>query len=244
MDNLRWFHVAGLLLLLIILAVLWVIKESLKEKKESDPWMIKNTRRFRKFEQRDYFFRKTQRKINQAIIKRLKNTYNEYENIEVLKEELLGIKVNMKEISDDFSLIFTAILSLVVSLIPSFGEMPLVITLVPSIFIIAAITSYLKELFEKLRLEESEIMFYWRLIPVIFVITTIMIMVLMVGKGSTPLDFYLTDWLFRLIIIEGIVLYLIQLFQKIKDLNYLEIVSIVLEDIIITQEREKWLGQK
>lgn len=242
MDNLRWFHVAGLILLLVILAVLWVIKESLQDKKASDPWMIKNTRRFRKFAQKDYVFRKSQRKINQAIIQRLKNTYNEYENIEQLNEELLGIKVNMKEISDDFSLIFTAILSLVVSLFPAFGEMPLFIALIPSIFIIVAITSYLKDLFEKLRLEEAETMFYWRLIPVILIITTIMIMVLMVGKGSTPLDFYLTDWLFRLLIIEGIILYIIQIVQKIKDLNYLHIVSIVLEDIIVTQEREKWLG--
>lgn len=241
MERLNWFGAFTVILLLMILGVLWVIKEVLEDKKETDTTLIRNSRRFRQFITKDYFFRKSQQKINQEIIKELQTTYSEYEAIEELRDELLGIKVNIKEENDDFGFIFTAIFSLLLSLIHVFSNMPSAILIISSILIMGAIALYLNKLFYKVKMEHdgSSIIIY--MLPAIIAITTIMIFGILLGSYSSTVDLSMIDWLFKVIVIEAAFLYTILLYEKVKYVSYLEVVSIVLNEMILEEDRKLWM---
>lgn len=241
MERLNWFSVLAIVLLLMILGVLWIIKEVLEDKKETDSTIIRNSRRFRQFVTQDYFFRKSQRKLNQEIIQELQTTYSEYSDVKELKNELLGVKVQIKDEQDDYSFIFIAIFSLILSIIPVFSEMPSAIAVIPSILIMGAIASYLNELVVKINMEQGESTIIFFMLPVVLTITSIMILGVLIGANSNPSNLLLIDWLFRIILIEAISLYVILLYEKVKYVSYLEVVSIVLNEMILEEDRKTWL---
>lgn len=241
MEILNWFNVLTVIVLLIILGVLWMIKEVLEDKREADAAIIRNSRRFRQFVTKDYFFRKSQRKINQEIIKELQTTYSEYKDMKELRDELLGIKVYIKEEHDDFGFIFMGIFSLLLSLIPTLSNISSAILVIPSILIMIAIASYMRELFVKVKIEQAESTIIIYMLPVIISVTSIMIMGILLGTGSATYNLSLIDWLFKIIIIEAIFLYLIQLYEKVKYISYLEVVSIVLNEMIMEEDRKSWM---
>lgn len=241
MEILNWFNVVAVIVLLMILGVLWMIKEVLEDKREADATIIRNSRRFRQFVTKDYFFRKSQRKINQEIIKELQTTYSKHKEIEELRDELLGIKINIKEENNDFGFVFTAIFSLLFSLILTLNDIPSAILMIPSILIMISIASYLRELLDKIKMEQAESTILLYMFPVIISITTIMIMGILLGTGSSIADSGLIDWLFKIIVIEAVILYLIQLYEKVQYISYLEIVSIVLNEMIMEKDRKLWM---
>lgn len=239
MERLNWFNILALILLLMILGVLWMIKEVLDDQKETDATRIRNSRRFRQFITKDYFFRKSQRKINQEIIKDLQTTYGEYENTKELRDELLGIKAYIKDEMDDFSFILTAIFSLILSLIFELSEKPSAVLLIPSLLIVAGMASYLTAFFEKTKMERTGRMTILYLLPLILTISTILILAIQLATGSS--DGFITDWLFKATVIEAAALYLIQLYEKVKYVSYLETVSIVLNEMILEEDRKLWI---
>lgn len=241
MERLNWFSVIAVILLLLILCVLWLIKEVLEDKKETDPTIIRNSRRFRQFVTKDYFFRKSQRKINQEIIKELQATYSEYGDISELKDELLGINVQIKDERNDFGFILSAILTLLLLLIPTLSDIPFAIVVIPSILIVGAIVYYISELVDKLKIEQGESTIILFMLPVIVSITTIMILGVLLATGLKTLDSSLIDWLFKVIMIEAASLYLILLYEKIQYISYLEVVAIVLNEMILEEDRKLWL---
>lgn len=244
MEILNWFNVLLVLLLLLILIVLWIIKDALESKKETDRIVIRNTRRFRQFVTQDYIFRKKQEQINREIIQELKTTYSEYEEIEELRDELLGIKIHKKEEREVFGFIFSAIFTLLVALVPPLTEIPLAILLIPATLVMVAIASYLVELYEKIRMEQTEGTIILFMIPVILTITSILIMGILLAPGSARPDTDLLDWLYKIIVIEGVFLYIILLYEKVRYISYLETVVIVLNEVIVGKDRKLWITQK
>lgn len=240
MDKLNWFSIVAIIILLMILCVLWIIKEVLESKKETDAAIIRNSRRFRQFVSQDYLFRKSQRRVNQEMIKELKTTYSEYESTEELREELLGLKINIKEEKNEIGLIFTVMLTLLLSLFLVVSAKSSAILLIPIMLIIGAIASYLRMLFEKLKMKETKPIILIYTLPVILTFISIMILGIMFVTRSTPADLIQIEWLFKVIVIEGIVLYLVQLYESLKFINYLKVVIIVLNEMIMEEDRKYW----
>lgn len=241
MEILNWFNGVVVIVLFMILGVLWIIKEVLEGKKDTDATIIRNSRRFRQFVTKDYLFRKNQRRVNREIIKELKVTYSEYEGIEELREELLGLKINIKEENDDFSFILTAVFSLLLALIPAVSAMPSVILLIPSVLVVIAIASYLLELSEKIKMKETKPIIIIYMLPVVLAIASIMILAILFVTRSSPADLIQIEWLFKIIVIEGVVLYLVQLYVNVKYISYLEVVTIVLNEMIMEKDRKYWM---
>lgn len=244
MEKINWFSVTTVILLLLILGVLWLIKEVLEDKKEADATIIRNSRRFRQFVTKDYFFQKSHRKINQEIIKELQTTYGAYDEINELKDELLGINVQIKDESSDFGFILTAVFTLLLSLFIAFNDIPSAINIIPLILILGAVASYLNEIADKINYEEGDPGIILFSLPVILTITTLTILGVLLATGLKALDTTLINWLFKVIIIEAAFLYLILLYEKVQYINYLEIVTIVLNEMILEEDRKNWLIDK
>ncbi len=241
MNRLNGIDIVGLILLVLILVVLWMIKEVIERNKEADDAMILNSRGFRNFEKRDRFFRRKQRQVNRVSVKRLQIIYSQYDTLTELQDELTGIKANKKEMNYEIRLILSAMIVLFILLLPVFSKEPSAILFLTYFLVVMAILSYIRELYRKLKMKASfgNVLFF--IIPLVIINATIFVAT---RKSPIELNIKIVDWLSEIIIIEALVLYGIQLYQKIAYRKYLGISSIVLNDYIIEKDRELWFNQR